>query len=299
MVSSLHFERLTGLINTVTSTKNWFSVLLFYFGLRDEVTAVFRNNSSDFTITNKSQGEYWCIRDLVAAGVDAERGGDGFWKFKLPRGITLYSKASAAPGRSIYECFFKRAYEPDQDLTGKTVVDAGAFIADSSIFFASKGAHVYAFEPDRESFDMAVRNIRANGMDSLISIFPLALGQSTSNLALFLDSQHPDSNTLFPLTSGRLYDGREVVKTISLVTFMVENKIERINLLKLDCEGCEFDVICEANAQALRRTDEIILEYHRAPAPLIDLLTSMNFKVKIKRYPTPAFGMIHASHVRM
>ncbi len=46
------------------------------------------------------------------------------------------------------------------DVKGKTIVDVGAFIGDTAIYFSRKGGERdYAFEPDKESFELVKRNL--------------------------------------------------------------------------------------------------------------------------------------------
>jgi hypothetical protein len=46
------------------------------------------------------------------------------------------------------------------NIQGKSVIDVGAFVGDSAIYFASKGAkEIYAFEPDKTFFDLAFENV--------------------------------------------------------------------------------------------------------------------------------------------
>ena len=57
------------------------------------------------------------------------------------------------------------------NVKGKNVIDIGANIGDSAIYFALKGAkHVYAFEPYLYSCYIANKNARLNGLQDKITI---------------------------------------------------------------------------------------------------------------------------------
>ncbi len=70
--------------------------------------------------------------------------------------------------RSIYDVFDCGEYEL-LDVSGKIVIDVGAFVGDSAIYFAFKGARkVYAIEPHTGAFAEMMVNIRLNNLDGVI-----------------------------------------------------------------------------------------------------------------------------------
>lgn len=62
-----------------------------------------------------------------------------------------------------------------EDLTGKVAVDVGAFIGDSSVAYAERGAIVHAFEPIPIFYDFLCRNIELNNMHGRIIPHAVAL----------------------------------------------------------------------------------------------------------------------------
>jgi hypothetical protein len=56
------------------------------------------------------------------------------------------------------------------------------------------------------------------------------------------------------------------------------------DLLKLDCEGVEFDVLLGADDNTLRRAQRIILEFHRIAGPpevIVNRLEAAGMKVNL------------------
>lgn len=71
----------------------------------------------------------------------------------------------------LEEIFIKGTYSR-LNVKGKNVIDIGASVADSPIYFALNGAeHVYGYEPDKERYKMALRNIELNNMGKKITLF--------------------------------------------------------------------------------------------------------------------------------
>lgn len=47
---------------------------------------------------------------------------------------------------------------------------------------------------------------------------------------------------------------------------MADYGIERVNFLKIDCEGVEYEIFFTASHEILRRIDKIAMEYHELDA---------------------------------
>jgi len=151
------------------------------------------------------------------------------------------------------------------DVTNRTVVDVGASIADTAIYFALRGAkRVIAFEPFPKIFEIAERNVKANGLEDKIIL----------------------------VNAGCGYDGKVRVKEdvfgegvkipmYSLNTIVSKFNVEKGSVLKVDCEGCEYDLFRNASREALDRFDQIEIEYHYGYKELVNILKKNEFKTKI------------------
>src|SRR5262249_43492503 len=139
----------------------------------------------------------------------------------------------------IIEIFLRGDYGTVAD--GAVVVDLGASIGAFSIYAATTARRVivYAYEPASHYFRRLVHNIRINGLEREIKCFEAAIAGNTEARELFLES--PDR--LFPsLMSRSGGTGRSVrVPCTTLAEVIAANAIERIDILKLDCEGAEYD----------------------------------------------------------
>ena len=71
------------------------------------------------------------------------------------------------------------------------------------------------------------------------------------------------------------------VKTKSFMEFVLSNQIHKIDFLKVDCEGGEYDIFIEDNASFLReRVNKIALEYHGPYHGIIKFLKENEFTVE-------------------
>ena len=71
-------------------------------------------------------------------------------------------------------------------------------------------------------------------------------------------------------------------KKIRIVS--LDEIVKRFNLthaaLKVDCEGCEYDLILNASDEALHAFGQIIIEYHYGYRNILRALKESEFKVK-------------------
>ncbi len=138
----------------------------------------------------------------------------------------------------------------DANVSGKTVVDIGAYKGDSILLFSRMGAkNIIAFEPVQKFFLKAQKNAELNGiLKDRLALFHNAVGGD-----VFGYEEHRLGNEKDVLISFEEF--RSIIKKIGLTKEWV---------LKIDCEGCEFDFLKGDHLEILINDGlrEIILEYH-------------------------------------
>lgn len=158
----------------------------------------------------------------------------------------------------------------------KTVIDVGANIGDSSIYFAVMGARkVIALEPFIQNYEIARENLRLNSLSDKIEL--LLAGCSSTRTHAFIDP-HEESTTLSRLT--RRDHGIEI-PLLTLNDLFLRAQSEEI-VLKIDCEGCEYDLLLSTPSEVLKRFSHIQIEYHFGYKNLKEKLEKSGFEVSIK-----------------
>jgi FkbM family methyltransferase len=169
----------------------------------------------------------------------------------------------------IASIFMKNEYK-SLPVKGRVVVDIGANIADSSAFFAMQGAkRVVAVEPNRENFEIGLKNTEENNFSNRIRVIWASCTSTTFR------SQNTDHTMAAPLT------------TLQDIVNGVEE--EPPYILKVDCEGCEYEVILDCHEETLRKFDYIQIEYHYGYRNLKEKLENSGFNVTLvsPRYFSP------------
>jgi hypothetical protein len=106
-----------------------------------------------------------------------------------------------------------------------------------------------------------------------------------------MDHQEPVRNSTVPPVGALCPQTLEVPST-SLDAIFAEREIEQCDLLKMDCEGAEYEILFAASDDTLRRIRRIVLEYHDWVVPfghrdLARMLRERGFEVWVQ--PNPAY----------
>jgi FkbM family methyltransferase len=159
------------------------------------------------------------------------------------------------------EVFMEGLYEFDEYGDPKVIVDAGANVGLSSVFFAMRfpAARIVALEPDPDNARMARLNTRAFENVALIEAALMASG----GLARKLEGPfNADSYRFSPAT---VQDG-DSVPAVTVDALMRQQGFDTIDLLKMDIEGSERDVLASSSTW-LSRVKVLALELHEDLAP--------------------------------
>lgn len=178
-------------------------------------------------------------------------------------------------------------YEILDTLSGKLdcVVDIGGHIGTFSFLLAPYAKRSFVFEPVSENFELLKRNLSGPAFEHVCCV----------NAAVS-DKKKEINISLSPGSSGshsahwRAGADSETVSALSLADIFTEYGIERCDLLKIDCEGSEYEILFSADKDLLSRISRIVMEYHDVPGEnsdwnahsLRDYLETMGFTVTMK-----------------
>lgn len=68
---------------------------------------------------------------------------------------------------------------------------------------------------------------------------------------------------------------------LTLKHILNQNNIDSGAVLKMDCEGCEYDSIISSDQYTLQKFDDIQIEYHHGYRNLKEKLERSGFKVSV------------------
>lgn len=252
------------------------------------VSKIAKDNSGSFAVVRKNVSN-WHSLPLLLTGVKKS------FVFKLRNGETHRASIGENSVRLEYgkhELFFY--YSTKEELIHtilmiigeffgdqhyelnvgrKDVVDIGAYFGDTAIYFVLKGARrVYAFEPYPYSYGIAKKNVEINKLENKIIVVNAGAGGKDSVLKVSSKKSSAGSEIKSEI-------GGKKVDVYSLDTIVKKFKLKKA-AMKIDCEGCEYNIILNASEKALRSFTDILIEYHYGHAQLIKKLENAGFNVK-------------------
>jgi len=250
----------------------------------------------------------------------------------LPNGKICY--ITSATMRTIakylrWETFKQGQYhKPGYELRDSdTVVDIGANIGMFALWAEPQipRGRLICIEPNPQVLDCLRLNISRNNLRN-VTVVPVAAGTGDGTMELIC---HPGWEALAYSTAvdapwffNGSMTGRAarwlmqrlrrqshqtaarkpfVVPQKSLAGIISEQAVTKINFLKIDCEGSEYEILRSLDADHWARIDRIVIEYHefghgRSHRELIKMLQDHGFEVeRVRTWLTRLFGLTGAS----
>lgn len=139
-----------------------------------------------------------------------------------------------------------------------TVVDCGANIGTFSLWIYPYTKRIFAIEPNPKAIDHLRNTIKDNSLDRIIPLEVAITGRDGERKLRDFEDTHSQYG------SGLINDTEGItVKGLAIDTFMGQNHIEYIDLLKMDIEGCEREVFSSPGFKNVaNKIGTIIGEYH-------------------------------------
>ena len=124
--------------------------------------------------------------------------------------------------------------------TSQVIFDVGADTGMVSLYIseANPAARIYSFEPSRHSYPVLLTNLQKNN-NQMITPNKMAVGAKNSTETFYYSPANSVISSLEPREGFEAED----VRVTTIETFCGQNKINKIDLIKIDVEGFEGDVI--------------------------------------------------------
>lgn len=220
-------------------------------------------------------------------------------KINLKTGISIIGGEKSLAIDIVDEVFIRKTYNPYflQIKSGDTVVDIGANIGIFSLYAALNGAtNIYSIEPLKENLRLIKQNFWINNLTCPILI-NIAISNKNGWSKLYL-SDHDSHNLLFKRNNNRKFSKYRTVKTFKLSKFLEKYKVNKVDFLKIDCEGSEGDIFASTGQSEWKNIKKISIEYHNGVSILNDReisarLITLGYKVKTMK-SDDYFGYIYA-----
>ena len=189
----------------------------------------------------------------------------------------------------INEIFSNNCYNFSLAHAGSfNVIDVGMNVGLASLFFANKKdvSKVFSFEPFPQTFALANRNFeRSPDLARKIKSFNFGLGNGERTEASLFNPYASGTSGAFLKSNSR---GRNVVEqsilikdASSTIADIIEANGERPFVLKIDCEGAEYEIMESLIGGGFpEEVIAILMEWHGSVArKLADNIVQLGFKL--------------------
>jgi len=164
-----------------------------------------------------------------------------------------FFKALAGFGRALNRLYENRNHDIESNgemvilekiakFNPSIIVDGGANVGDYALIINKiiPGCKIFSFEPVDSTFQKLLDNKK--GIDNIIPIKKgLFKENCSSEINLFNSNEHSSLYDIQRLENGS--NQKSIIELVRGDDFMEENKIDSIDLLKLDIEGAEYDAL--------------------------------------------------------
>ena len=150
---------------------------------------------------------------------------------------------------------------------GDIVIDIGANVGMVSILLAKKFPFlkIYSFEPLKENYDNFIKNIELNNIPKeVITAENKAVTKDGRSITMSINSANKGGSSTTDVISINSIMTKEnsQVESITLEEIFNKYNINKLKLLKIDCEGSEYEILYNADTSLLKNIENLRGEFH-------------------------------------
>ncbi len=165
---------------------------------------------------------------------------------------------------TVSEIFMTDCYVRDLAFplpNNPVVIDVGGFIGDFALYAVKRlnARRVIVCEPSPRNWALLLKNIANNGYEDRIEAVNKAVTDGRNTM---MNIDAPDECQCMVSAYCPSDQSLSAVPGISLADLLRDHAIESVDLLKIDCEGGEYEILQSIPADVLSRIRNIVFEYH-------------------------------------
>lgn len=228
-------------------------------------------------------------------------------RLSLKNGLEFTVRPNTSDISIVNEVFLYLAYDsvfdnaPVSSDKKPVIVDIGANIGIFSVYAARRfpEARIISLEPMSDNFELIKENLRLNNMTSQVTPVKKGIGGSSGKAVLYRnDDTDTGGGSLYMVDKDAFKGVTTEIELTTLEDIFKEWKIEKIDIMKVDCEGGEYEFFYSTPRDILEKISSMIIECHthtvkdwRAEkARLVEFLKASGFEVA----DIPSFALLRA-----
>ena len=201
-----------------------------------------------------------------------------------PRG-RVFIRGGTADVRVFKDVFLKDTYGVVGPETLECVVDIGGHIGLFAIHASRFAGRVISVEPMPANTELFRRNVAEAGREN-IELVECAVAGKAGTLEMFVSGNPAGHSAVRSLADDAGVS--RTVRACTLAQLFEKRQVTRCSLLKMDCEGAEYEILHGTGPDTLASIDRLSLEYHdvgvqnpgHTAQGLVQLLSRAGFRVR-------------------
>lgn len=226
----------------------------------------------------------------------------GAFTFRLRNGKSITVQKQMFP--PFKEIFFDRVYLKNlparlRDMQDPVVIDIGANVGFFSLFALLQfpKAQIFSFEPMPFNYRV-LQDYHEGVKEPRWKIYNEAIAADESGLTLHYMNEDAFS-TMASVFHQRNEQNSIKVPTQSLSGFIKSQGLDRVDFLKMDCEGSEYGIFYATEPEDFKRIHFMSIETHRGNEPehqhaaLVDFLRKQGYQLQEEDYGKVGYIWAH------
>lgn len=185
-----------------------------------------------------------------------------FHEIPLKDGRTIRIHGNSMDRHIFHRIFARDEYRLNSMEPGSCgdMIDIGGHVGLFAVRAAPLARRLFSYEPVPSNYDLLLENVR--GLPQ-VTAYPLGVAGQSGPRSMFASPQ-PAGHSLYASEADQGKPSLEV-PCITVEEIFRRHGIERVSVLKLDCEGAEYEILYAIPPGLFRRIERICMEYHPVP----------------------------------
>ena len=177
-------------------------------------------------------------------------------------GLKLSIRRNYMDASIVGEVFLDRCYVRGLKLPPRpVVVDVGGYIGDFALFAVKclNARRVVVCEPSPRNWELLKLNVTANHYGDRIQMVNKAVANQE---CVMMNVDAPDRQQARVSAYGFSDALRTAIPAVSLTQLITDHQLNEIDLLKLDCEGAEYEILLTTPTKVYKLISHLVFEFH-------------------------------------
>ena len=208
--------------------------------------------------------------------------------------IKFYDNKNSSSVYWIYDELKEEYHLNELNISDNDVIiDIGAHVGVVSTYLskANPNSKIYSFEPSSNTFHCLTKNIKMNNINN-VKIFNHGVTSDGRDITMMMPVGNTGgSSSIYTPQNGLYY--KNTIKSVSINNLIKEilitEKTDKIKILKIDCEGSEYEILNTLEPELFNKIEYLIGEFHtikddeiRTPKKLLEYCEKFIDPKKIK-----------------